>query len=88
MTATATDLRLTVYTQGGWHRFDAVFTGPNADAIAVAFMDARKRTHSFSVSEDFDEEVFPLTADSLFPTCEHGLSESLCAGPMHYPHEL
>jgi hypothetical protein len=87
-TATAKDLRLTVYTRGGWHRYAAVFTGPNADAMAVAFIEARSKTCSFGVDEEFDHEVFPLTDACLNPTCEHGLSERLCAGPGHYPMDM
>ena len=85
---TAQDLRLTVYTEGGWHRFDAVFTGPRADELAVAYIERYSKDRSFSVTDDFDDELFPLTTASLFPTCEHGLSESLCAGPGHYPMHL
>jgi hypothetical protein len=26
--------------------------------------------------------------DYFFPTCEHGLSAQLCAGPGHYPADM
>lgn len=35
--------------------------------------------------EDTDWTLFPLTYDIVFPTCEHGMSMSLCHGPNHYP---
>lgn len=35
--------------------------------------------------EEIDFDLYPVLYDTLHPTCEHGLSERLCAGPNHYP---
>lgn len=33
------------------------------------------------------EDMAALVAEQNAPPCEHGLSQSLCAGPGHYPME-
>lgn len=62
------------------------------DEDAAAFIAARGATHAFTIlnDEDDDLDAFPATLDVLFPSCEHGLSAWLCAGPGHYPmdHEI
>lgn len=66
--------------------YTVTFTGPGADAAAAEYMQARGATHAFALAdEDLDWTAAPLTFAELFPSCEHGLSESLCAGPGHYP---
>lgn len=77
-----------------------VFTGPKADEVAADYVARRiyagrsleeTLTFGLAVSECWDEGVendwsaFPLTSAALNPTCEHGLSLALCAGPGHYP---
>lgn len=59
------------------------------DDQAASFISKRTATH---VVREWDGENtntdwndFPLTYDALYPTCEHGMSASLCAGPNHYP---
>jgi hypothetical protein len=53
---------------------------------ALTYCKARTSNHAF-----FTVEASPLANGWenleawLYPTCEHGLSESLCAGPGHYP---
>jgi hypothetical protein len=60
----------------------ATFDGPDAERWALAYVSARSSTHAFSESR-----VNPVAArfakllDMLHPTCEHGLSLDLCAGP-------
>jgi hypothetical protein len=70
------------------HEYRVIFTGPNADAMAVAWIKAHQSTHAIGADDDFDWQTYPLTAEALNPTCEHGLSERLCAGPNHYPTHL
>lgn len=36
---------------------------------------------SFEIAEDISDAF----AEFLHPTCEHGMSLSLCMGPMHFP---
>lgn len=60
--------------------------GPKAEALAVAFIEKRSATHAFSEAEDapFSYNEYPRLTECLYPTCEHGLSASLCSGPNHY----
>lgn len=55
---------------------------------AIAWIEERKSTHAVTQIEG---EPIPETAerllDYLYPSCEHGLSASLCVGPTHYPME-
>lgn len=52
---------------------------------ALEFVNRKMRTHAF-----YEMEEFEIPADCerliefLYPTCIHGMSESLCEGPMHY----
>ena len=64
--------------------YRVTFTGPQADANAAAWVEARRYTHMTWLEDDFDSEAAPLTADAIHPRCEHGLSEALCGGPMHW----
>jgi hypothetical protein len=56
---------------------------------AIAFLERRTSTHAFweleggSVPADWTKLL-----DFLYPTCEHGLSASLCYGPAHYASDL
>lgn len=67
----------------GHHRYSVTFA---TEDQAITYVMARRSTHAF-----YNSEVNPLCngwenlAEILYPTCEHGLSESLCAGPDHYP---
>lgn len=84
-TTTAQEIALTATCCPTGVTFTATFTGPDADRIAAAWIRSR-RNYAFSTADlDLEPEEFPETLDTLFPTCEHGLSESLCAGPGHYP---
>ena len=53
---------------------------------ALAFIGQRQATHAVTETE---ESQIPASwsrlLDLLYPTCEHGLSASLCDGPGHYP---
>jgi hypothetical protein len=52
---------------------------------ALAFVAGRSHDHAFYEAEG---AALPSSADRLlewlYPTCEHGLSQSLCVGPEHY----
>ncbi len=61
-----------------------VFDGPGADFRAVEFM-KRKPHLTFYPDDSYDPQDFPLVDEVFNPSCEHGLSLSLCAGPNHYP---
>lgn len=63
-----------------------VFDGPDPEPVALAYLEARRSTHSVAELDDapIDDRYEKLLA-LLYPTCEHGLSESLCAGLGHYP---
>lgn len=85
---------LTLYINGygGWHwtktegqRTKVVFDGPNADALAADYIS--RKGHLVIEAEDYDPNEFPMVEEKLYPSCEHGLSASLCAGPDHYPME-
>lgn len=56
---------------------------------ALAWIKERASTH---VVSQIESEPIPETAerllDYLYPSCEHGLSASLCVGPNHYPMDL
>jgi hypothetical protein len=65
------------------------FEGPNAEAWALRYIEARGSTHAVHEVEDkpFDVDKYPTLYDLLYPTCEHGLSAWLCEGPQHYPYD-
>jgi hypothetical protein len=66
--------------------YRVVFTGPDAQAHALAFLDTRSSTHAFHELESapIDASRFPLLYDYLNPLCEHGMSLSNCYGPQHF----
>lgn len=61
------------------------------DEAAADFIARKRSTCAMEIVNDEDGEgdaiaaAFPKALDVLFPTCEHGLSQSLCFGPGHYP---
>lgn len=64
------------------------FEGPDAQAWALAYISARP---GFYFTETplapVCHTTFPELADTLYPTCHHGLSADLCMdpyGPHHY----
>ena len=73
------------WTRQGGQRAKVIFEGPNADRMAADYI-ARKGY--LVIEEDQDLINYPLTAEALYPSCEHGLSLSLCAGPGHYPMDM
>ena len=78
-------IKLAVRTQGGWHRFTAVFS---TEAQAIGYASARTSTHI--IDEIEDAPIDPKHAallDYLYPTCHHGLSLSLCGDP-YGPHHF
>jgi hypothetical protein len=52
---------------------------------AIAFLSRKTSTHAFW---EIEGQPVPATwtrlLGFLYPTCEHGLSESNCYGPQHY----
>lgn len=67
---------------------------PESEAAALAFL---RRVTAWEIGDyrviDFveDEGTDPIGAELLeflSPTCEHGLSLMLCAGPGHYPADM
>lgn len=78
---------------GGWGAWVRVTVAPTpeADAAAAAFF---RRACAYTIGQPYaaahvDEEATtdlgPAMTDLFYPTCEHGLSAHLCAGPGHYP---
>lgn len=67
--------------------FTVTFAGTGADAAAADYMKTRGSTHDFVFADEDETDYMtaPLTFAAMFPSCEHGLSEWLCAGPNHYP---
>lgn len=77
-----------------------VFSGPNADDVAADWWarrvgvryDEAGQVTSWGLVVEPDEatdwDAFPKVLALLNPTCEHGLSANLCAGPGHYPIDL
>lgn len=67
-------------------RWVVTFEGPDAEAWALAYIEARWTTHVVYELPDapFSMAAYPLLADKLYPMCEHGMSADLCEGPDHY----
>jgi hypothetical protein len=67
--------------------YTVTFTGAGADAAAADYIRSRGATHAFALADEDETDYMtaPLTFAVIFPRCEHGLSEWLCAGPNHYP---
>lgn len=81
--------------RGGWGSWIKVTVAPTpeADAAAAAFF-ARATKYTvgapYNVCHVDEETTGPLgdkLMDFFYPTCEHGLSADLCAGPQHYPYD-
>jgi hypothetical protein len=59
--------------------------GPNGYGNHVITEDHEEPINWVALYGD-DRSTGPLY-DLLYPTCEHGLSLALCAGPQHYPYD-
>lgn len=85
ITLEASNVKIGVY-------FRVTFTGSDAERHALAYMDRKGATHAIDEINDEALWVDPLTYPTLYgrlhPQCEHGLSESLCEGPQHYPMDM
>ncbi|WIC90175.1 hypothetical protein SEA_VROOMVROOM_25 [Arthrobacter phage VroomVroom] len=78
------EIALYVTRPGGWHGgYRVIFQGPQADAMAAEYIKTRPGHFDLDY-EDWEPAEIPLTMEALDPTCEHGLSSRLCAGPGHY----
>ena len=77
------DLKISAHICAQGRSYEVTFTDEDQ---AIAWMRERSSTHAF---HEIEEKPLPDTAakllDFLYPTCDHGLSASLCAGPGHYP---
>lgn len=92
---TAAATRILTSDQRGQHVLSVVVAAtPEAESAAVAFL---RRTTGYTVGQQSYRVIFDVPEadaagatlmDFLSPTCEHGLSLSLCAGPGHYPADL
>jgi hypothetical protein len=66
------------------HSYPVTFS---TEEQAIKFVEDRSATHAFTQHQDNPisngwENLYEL----LYPTCDHGLSASLCADPInHYP---
>lgn len=76
-------LTLYVHVCATRHNYTVKFS---TEEQAVEFVKRKSSTCAFD--HDLDLWEFPDLAEALYPTCEHGLSLSLCAGPNHYPTDL
>jgi hypothetical protein len=74
---------------GGYYR--VVFTGPRSVEIATDFYSRHASTHAMYLPLEEMALGWVTEAEGRFhnevldPPCEHGMSSSLCMGPMHYP---
>lgn len=70
---------------GGWHRFLVRFS---TEDQALAYIERKRGTVEVWEIEESEHAVpdqYERLLEVLHPTCEHGLSLSLCHGPGHYP---
>jgi hypothetical protein len=80
------DIALDIHICDQRRSFRVTFTGPDAEAHALAFLAPRCSTHATHEieNEPIDSDAFPLLYAYLYPECEHGMSLSNCYGPQHY----
>lgn len=64
------------------HTYTAAFA---TEVQAVEFIGRKRSYCEFWTREDSPLDEYGVLLDTLYPTCEHGLSEILCMGPDHYP---
>lgn len=64
------------------HTFTATFAH---ESQAVEYIGRKSSTCAFYTRDDSPIDGYAKLMDTLYPTCEHGLSASLCMGPGHYP---
>lgn len=78
-------IKLEVRTDGGYHSFTASFS---TEDQALAYVARKGSVASFSEIEStpIPEENTKLIA-MMYPTCHHGMSESLCMDP-YGPHHF
>ncbi len=67
--------------------YRVTWTGRPAEVAqrVITFLESKKETHAWDILE-LPPALHDLEA-WLYPTCEHGLSLELCAGPQHYPYD-
>ena len=76
-------IALDVHVCAARRTYRATFT---TEAQAIDFITERSSTHAFwTVDSTPIPDGCTALLDTLYPTCEHGLSDALCAGPGHYP---
>jgi len=64
--------------------YRVTFTGPDAEAWALAYMAARPGFYFNEVSCAPVSRRFRAVHERLYPVCEHGMSADLCMGPDHF----
>lgn len=74
------------------HFYRVTFEGPDAERMALAYLDTYSATHAIDEINDealwIDYDRYTALYNALHPLCEHMLSLSLCAGPGHYPMDM
>jgi hypothetical protein len=75
------NIKLDVHVCRMRHTYTATFA---TERQAVEFIERKSATCAFWTRDDSPIDGYPALVDTLYPTCEHGLSESLCMGPSHY----
>jgi hypothetical protein len=94
MTATITTPTVAYLNRdGGWGPCIRVTVAATAAADAAAARFFRRAStlatgHAAHVDEDATAVLGPAMTGVFYPTCEHGLSARLCAGPGHYPTDI
>lgn len=65
--------------------FPVKFMGNDAEQKAINYIQNKTDRFARWEHEDYPvDDKFVKLLDVLYPTCGHGLSLSLCAGPGHY----
>lgn len=82
------ELTLRVHHCANGHSYNAVFTGPQAQDHAVAFIERKSSTCAFFESEDAPlDERHSKVINKLYPTCHHGMDGNQCMDPIG-PHHF
>lgn len=88
-TSPAPEIRLHCHAVATGGFYTVVFDGTDPEPAAIAFYESHTATHSIVELEDAPIDArYGTLLELLHPTCEHGLSASLCAGLGHYPGPL
>jgi hypothetical protein len=65
--------------------YNVTFEGDAAEQMAISYVKARWSTHAiYEIESNPIDQQYTQLLDLLYPTCEHGLSQSNCYGSQHY----